>query len=276
MHAAEFFLHLFPVSTQKQRRLKLKLRQKVDKVFFNSKSFKRIIKNTYDDFSLLLLLPKQFKLLINLRIPILENLEINSKRKTPTKALHRFCPLRLSKSSSDCDAIKVSTRASALTSARTFLYARFNGHRHTFGWIKIKSWTCKALRTGSRNARKLKIPCIPIVVNALILYAVKNGAPFVPLLFSDCRISCLTWTKPFTHAQLFFLANFAVLNYESKMRKIFHSSKIWPNGANFKLMRKGNQRMVTKVNIHVTFISVHLITFDLMSRSSLKWLSALQ
>ena len=42
MHAAEFFLHLFPVSTQKQRRLKLKLRQKVDKVFFNSKSFKRI------------------------------------------------------------------------------------------------------------------------------------------------------------------------------------------------------------------------------------------
>ena len=133
MHAAEFFLHLFPVSTQKQRRLKLKLRQKVDKVFFNSKSFKRILKNTYDDFSLLLLLPKQFKLLINPRIPILENLEINSKRKTPTKALRRFCPLRLSKSSSDCDAIKVSTRAPALTSARTFLYARFNGHRHTFG-----------------------------------------------------------------------------------------------------------------------------------------------
>ena len=56
------------------------------------------------------------------------------------------------------------------------------------------------------------------------------------------------------------------------MRKIFRSLKIWPNGATFKLMRKGNQRIVAKVNIHVAFISVHLITFDLiiMSRSSLK------
>ena len=131
MHAAEFSLHLFPVSTQKQRRLKLKSRQKVYKVSF--KQFKRIIKNTYDDFSLLLLLPKQFKLLMNLRIPILESLEMNRKRKTPTKALHRFCPLDcLSKSSSDCDAIKVSTRV-CTQSARTFLYARFNVHRHTFG-----------------------------------------------------------------------------------------------------------------------------------------------
>lgn len=87
MHAAEFFLHLFPDSKQKQRRLKLKLGQKIDKASFKSKGFKRIIKNTYDDFSLLLLLPKQFKLLMNLRIPIFENLEINSKRKTPNEGL---------------------------------------------------------------------------------------------------------------------------------------------------------------------------------------------
>ena len=52
------------------------------------------------------------------------------------------------------------------------------------------------------------------------------------------------------------------------MRKIFHSLKLWPNGASFKLMHKGNQRIVAKVNIHVAFISVHLITFYLMSRSS--------
>ena len=52
------------------------------------------------------------------------------------------------------------------------------------------------------------------------------------------------------------------------MRKIFQSLKIWPNGVSFKLTRKGNPRIVAKVNIHVAFISVHLITFDLMSRSS--------
>ena len=55
--------------------------------------------------------------------------------------------------------------------------------------LKFKSWTCKALRTGSRNARKLKIPCIPIVVNALILYVVKNGASLVPFIFSDRRMT---------------------------------------------------------------------------------------
>ena len=34
----------------------------------------------------------------------------------------------------------------------------------------LTSSTCKALRIGSRNDRRLEIPCIPIVVNAVILF----------------------------------------------------------------------------------------------------------
>lgn len=130
---------------------------------------------------------------MNLRIPILETLEINCKRKTPTKALHRFCPLRLSMyykvqfrlwrhNSEHARVSLLRVRAHFCTRASMGIDTHLTDKHLT-------SSTCKALRTGSRNDRRLEIPCIPIVVNAVILYLpVKYGAFLAPFLLSDRRI----------------------------------------------------------------------------------------
>lgn len=190
MHAAEFFLHLFPVSTQKQRRLKLKSRLKVDKVSFNLKESYRILTTTFLSFCCC---QNSSNFSWIFESPYSITFEINSKRKTPTKALHRFCPLRLSmyykvqfllwRHNSEHARVSLSrVRAHFCTRASMGIDTHLTD-KH------LKSSTRKALRTGSRNDRQLEIPCIPIVVNAVILYVpVKYGAFLAPFLFSDRRI----------------------------------------------------------------------------------------